>query len=63
MIHQPHNIELVKPEEACPRCGERHVNRLVWIEDGERVRCATCLNIYVPPHTSREGGVGHDRQA
>ncbi len=43
-------------EDACPRCAERCIDRLVWIEDGQRVRCATCLNVYSPPRTKREGG-------
>ena len=58
MIAQP-NENLVEPEDACPRCGERHVDRLVWIEDGQRVRCATCLNVYTPPNRRPEGGADH----
>jgi hypothetical protein len=30
----------VAPECACPECGERHVDRLVWEDD--LVRCASC---------------------
>lgn len=30
----------VAPECACPECGERHVDRLVWKDD--LVRCASC---------------------
>jgi hypothetical protein len=50
--------DVVDQEDACPRCSERHVDRLVWIEDGQRVRCATCLIVYVPPaaRPSPEGG-------
>ena len=58
MIAQP-NDNLVAIEDACPRCGERHVDLLVWIEDGQRVRCATCLNIYTPPNRRPEGGDAH----
>lgn len=52
---------LVEPEDACPRCSERQVDNLIWIEDGQRVRCATCLNVYVPPgaRPSPEGGDDH----
>lgn len=51
---------LVDREDACPRCGQRHVDLLIWIEDGQRVRCTTCLNVYVPPgaRPSPEGGDG-----
>jgi len=47
---------MVEPEDACPRCGQREVDLLVWIEDGQRVRCATCLNVYTPPALRHEGG-------
>ena len=50
---------LVAIEDACPRCGERCVDRLVWIDDGQRVRCATCLNVYTPPALRKEGGDDH----
>ncbi len=55
MIRQ-RNDDLVEPEDACPRCDERCIDQLVWIEDGQRVRCATCLNIYTPPVRRTEGG-------
>jgi len=56
MIAVPNDDHLVQPEDACPRCGQRHVDLLVWIEEGERVRCATCLFVYTPPAPRREGG-------
>lgn len=31
----------VASECACPKCGERHVDRLVW-GDEDLVRCASC---------------------
>lgn len=47
--------ELVRPDEACPTCGERRMDWLVWqteysIEDegDEVVRCATCGAVYAP---------------
>jgi ribosomal protein S27AE len=38
---------LVSPESACPNCGERQIDMLVWIDD-ERVRCAKCNLMYAP---------------
>jgi len=34
---------------GCPRCGERCLDKLVWQDDGETVRCATCGKLYAPP--------------
>lgn len=36
--------ELVEPDDACPRCGERRVDQLVWNADGDGVTCASCGN-------------------
>jgi len=33
---------------ACPRCGERNQDNLVW-QDDETVKCTTCGNQYTPP--------------
>lgn len=52
---------LVDREDACPRCGQRHVDRLIWIDDGEQVRCANCSTTYTPPALRREGGDPHDQ--
>ncbi len=57
-----HEKHLVEPEDACPRCSERHIDNLIWIDDGERVRCATCLNVYTPPALRRQGGDDHDQR-
>jgi hypothetical protein len=38
----------VAPTEACPNCGERNVDRLVWQDDDETVRCAGCGTTYRP---------------
>lgn len=57
-----HDDNLVEPDDACPRCGERHADNLIWIDDGQRVRCATCLNVYTPPVLRRKGGDDHDQQ-
>jgi hypothetical protein len=32
---------LVEPQDACPLCGERSADRLVWSEDGT-VECTMC---------------------
>jgi len=41
------NSNLVAPEDACPRCDERDIDRLVWIDD-DAVRCSTCGAEYDP---------------
>lgn len=38
----------VAREDACPKCGERDSDRLVWIDDGERVECQQCKTVYQP---------------
>lgn len=39
--------ERVKPEDACPRCGEARMDKLVWTDDDtETIRCATCGRQY-----------------
>jgi len=40
--------KLVAEADACPRCGERNQDNLVWQDDGETVRCATCGRKYKP---------------
>jgi len=40
--------ELVAEADACPKCGERNVDRLVWQDDGA-VKCSTCGKQYTPP--------------
>lgn len=40
--------DLVTSHNACPSCGERDMDCLVWEDDGENVRCATCGTIYNP---------------
>jgi len=39
----------VAEANACPRCGERNQDKLVWQDDGETVRCTTCGKQYTPP--------------
>jgi ribosomal protein S27AE len=33
---------LLPPESACPRCGERRADALAWDEDGRRLTCTVC---------------------
>jgi len=53
----PPVAELVAPEGACPDCGERNPDRLIWITDefpgaDKFVRCDACGTIFDPT----EGG-------
>lgn len=43
----PPATELVEASAACPNCGERRADRLVWDED-EVVRCSRCGANYLP---------------
>ena len=38
---------LVRPDDACPGCGERDADRLVWLDD-DRVECQGCKTVYEP---------------
>jgi hypothetical protein len=33
---------------ACPRCGERRQDELIWQDDG-KVKCTNCGTVYAPP--------------
>ncbi|MCB9846708.1 MAG: hypothetical protein H6811_12080 [Phycisphaeraceae bacterium] len=48
------NDNFVAPEDACPNCGERNADLLVWLDD-ERVECQRCKTVYEP------GGPRDDR--
>lgn len=39
---------LVAPAFACPECGERDADLLLWDENGELVECEVCGCIYDP---------------
>jgi hypothetical protein len=41
--------ELVAEADACPGCGERRVDCLVWQKDETHVKCTTCGKRYAPP--------------
>jgi len=51
------NDNLVAPDDACPRCGERDADRLVWLYGHLEgyVRCVVCGEVYEP------GGPRDDR--
>ena len=40
--------ELVAEADACPKCGERSVDNLVW-QDDRAVKCTNCGTTYEPP--------------
>ena len=39
--------ELVRVEDNCPRCGERRMDSLAWV-DGNTVICETCGKMFTP---------------
>ena len=43
----PEEEALVAEHNACPQCGEKRMDWLVW-QDDERVKCATCGQVYEP---------------
>jgi hypothetical protein len=54
------DANLVSPDNACPVCGERDVDRLVWIDD-DIVRCTMCGTEY-DPLKSRPRNEGNNEQ-
>jgi len=53
-----HDSNLVPPKDACPTCGERDIDCLVWTDD-ETVRCAACGTEYQPLVGQRGGDDAH----
>jgi len=51
---------LVLPTDACPSCGERDVDRLIW--DDEVVTCATCGVVYDPNERKKGKRIWTGRQ-
>jgi len=45
--HSDAPIDPVAAEDACPNCGERDCDQLVWLDD-ERVECQRCKTVYRP---------------
>jgi len=58
MTNQDH-ADLVSPDDACPTCGERDVDRLVWIDD-DTVRCTMCGTEYDPLRDRKGGDDAHE---
>jgi hypothetical protein len=46
--------ELVDPKDACPGCGERDTDYLMWIDD-QRVQCTKCKCVYTPGKPTENG--------
>jgi hypothetical protein len=46
--------EWTPPGPTCPKCGEDDIDRLVWIDDGEKVRCESCGTVYDPNQPDTE---------
>ncbi len=45
--HDEGPVDRVAQENACPNCGERESDELVWLDD-ERVECQRCRTVYRP---------------
>jgi len=45
--HDNQDSELLPIEDACPVCGERRIDFLVWLDD-QWVQCQTCRIQYDP---------------
>ena len=48
--------ELVDPDDACPNCGQRDMDQLIWIENSavaNEVECAACGQVYALEYTKR----------
>lgn len=52
------DAHLVSPDAACPVCGERATDRLVWIDD-DIVRCTMCRTEYDPLKPRPRNGGSH----
>ncbi len=50
---------MVGPDEACPKCGERDADRLVWQIDMEHVQCVRCWTHYKPGETTGRSDILH----
>lgn len=43
--HEEGPVDPVAQENACPNCGEREMDELVWLDD-QRVECQRCHAVY-----------------
>ncbi len=46
----------VDPEDACPNCGERRQDLLVWFENADQVQCESCGHVYAPRRAAKTAG-------
>jgi len=48
----PDDANLVPPNFACPKCGQRKMDELICDDDGEHVACQTCGTNYAVMQTN-----------
>lgn len=48
--------EQVDPADACPNCGERCQDLLVWFDNADQVGCEACGHVYAPPRAAATAG-------
>ena len=53
--HDDGLVDPVAQEDACPNCGERESDELVWVDD-ERVECQRCKTVYRPGAPAPDDG-------
>ncbi len=49
-MSEPADDNLIAAKDACPGCGERDMDLLVWFDD-DRIRCMNCGTEYAPALT------------
>ncbi len=54
--HDEGPVDPVAQEDACPNCGERESDELVWVAEGDRVECQRCRTVYRPGAPAPDGG-------
>ena len=53
MAYKPGDPETVRREEGCPKCGERRMDYLEWVDDDE-IECCSCGTVYRLPMPNQE---------
>lgn len=48
LIYDRYSNAALPEESACPECGERHPDVLIWREDESGVECRRCGHYYDP---------------
>lgn len=54
VMYRDADDNLVATDDACPGCGERDADMLVWLDD-ERVQCQSCTRVYRPQDAGKGG--------